>query len=217
MEKTFWVESWDQGGYKTSFHKKDIHPYILKYLTPEVLKGKRILVPLCGKSVDLIYFAKYADHVVGVEFVPEAVDQFFAEQNLPFQKVGNTFFADKITMINGDFFTVSKEEVGHIDLVYDRACLVALPYHLRMKYVSKIEELLPFGSQQFVNTLEYFPLKQEPPFSISPQELGDYYRHSHSIKHLESPIIENHGLKRVWGLDFVKEHGFILTKDKLKS
>ena len=215
MEKNFWSESWDLGGHKTSFHRPDVHPYILKYFAPDVLRNKRILVPLCGKSVDLMYFREYAAHVIGVEFVTEAVNQFFEEQQLTYTKVGDTYLAERLTMINSDFFEVSVHEVGHIDFVYDRACLVALPHFLRMRYIEKIEELLPIGAQQFVNTLEYHPLKAEPPFSIHPEEVKDYYNHSHTINHVESPIIDNHGLKRAWGLDYVKEHGFILTKDKL--
>ena len=214
MEKYFWEESWDEGGYKTSFHKRDVHPYILKHLPPNKLLNKRVLVPLCGKSADLIYFRDCAAHVIGVEFIKKAVNQFFEEQELPYEKVGNTFFADKLTIINSDFFKVSVDEIGHIDFIYDRDCLVALPPQLRAKYLEKIDELLPFGSQQFINTLEYYPTKLEPPFSIQPKEVMDYFESSHTIEHVECQNVENHGLKRAWKLDYVKEHGFIATKNK---
>lgn len=214
MKREFWADSWQEGGRKTSFHRSDIHPYILRHLPPEQLANKRLLVPLCGKSVDLMYFRTHAAHVVGVEFITEAVEQFFEEQQLAYEKVGNQYRAEKITLINGDFFQVSKQEVGAIDLIYDRACLVALPLPLRQKYIAKIEELLPIGAQQFVNTLEYFPTKAEPPFSVSPEEVQHYYGHSHSIVQVEDQLVPQHGLKRVWNLDYVKEHGFMLTKDK---
>lgn len=212
MKKHFWKDSWDQGGYKTSFHKKDVHPYIHKHLPPSKLLNKTILLPLCGKSVDLIYFRNYAAHTIGVEFIKEAVDQFFEEQQLPYKKIGNVYFADKLTIINSDFFTLSADEIGHIDLLYDRACLVALPTDLRANYIKKAQELLPSGSQQFINTLEYYPTKLEPPFSVPPNEVRAYYEHSHTIKHLENKTVENHGLKRAWGLEYVKEHGFIATR-----
>ena len=217
MEKNFWVESWEQGGFKTSFHKPDVHAYILKHLPPDKLKNKRVLVPLCGKSVDLIYFKKHAAHVVGVEFVDEAIHQFFEEQELPYTKSGNSYFSEKLTMIKANFFEISMDDIGHIDFVYDRACLVALPPHLRAKYIQKIEELVPVGSQQFINTIEYSPTKLEPPFSVGPEEVNNYFAHSHHIEHVECQLIENHGLIRAWGLDYVKEHGFILTKNKLSD
>lgn len=212
MKKNFWENSWDEGGYKTSFHKKDVHPYILKHLPPSKLKNKTILVPLCGKSVDLIYFRNYAHHVIGIEFIKEAIDQFFKEQQLPYKQLANSYFSDKLTIINSDFFNISVNDIGHIDLVYDRAALVALPPDLRTKYIKKIQELLPVGAQQFINTLEYYPTKLEPPFSITPKEVSSYYGHSHVITHIENQNIENHGLKRVWGLEYVREHGFIATK-----
>ena len=217
MEKKFWTDSWDEGGFKTSFHKLDVHRYILKHLTPGRLKNKRVLVPLCGKSVDLMYFKKYAAQVIGIEFIEEAVKQFFQEQQLPYSKAGNTYYSENLTLINTDFFTVTKEQVGHIDLIYDRACLVALPLNLRHKYLKKVDELLPMGSKQFVNTLQYAPTRPEPPFSIPPEEVKKYYGHSHTIEHLEWDTIPNHGLQRVWGLDYVKEHGFLLTKNKLPN
>jgi thiopurine S-methyltransferase len=212
MEKEFWIESWNEGGFKTSFHRKDIHPYILEYLTPEKLKGKRILVPLCGKSIDLIYFQKYAKHVVGVELAEKAVYQFFEEQKLDFVKDGNRFESENLTILKADFFALSQSDIGAIDLVYDRAALVALPLPLREKYVAKMQNLLAPNAQQFVNTLEYFPSKEEPPFSISPEELQFYYGNTFEFEHLKSPLVPNHGLIRCWGLDYVKEHAFLLTK-----
>ncbi|MEZ4904813.1 MAG: hypothetical protein R2822_25215 [Spirosomataceae bacterium] len=69
MEAKFWFDSWDKGGFYTSFHRKDIHPFVLNHLTPEELTGKTILVPLCGKSLDMMYLATFAEKVIGVEIV----------------------------------------------------------------------------------------------------------------------------------------------------
>lgn len=214
MEEQFWVESWDEGGFKTSFHRRDIHPYILEHLPEEKLKNKRILVPLCGKSVDLMHFRAYGDHVIGVEVVTKAVHQFFEEQNLSYTQKEQRFEADKLTMLNSDFLSLNVSEIGHIDIVYDRASLVALPLDMRLQYVKKMHELLPVGSKLFINTLEYAPVRPEPPFSVSPEEVASYYGDTHEIEHLEALLVPNHGLIRHWGLDFVKEHGFLLTKVK---
>ena len=97
MKKQFWSDSWQQGGFKTSFHKTETHPFIKKHLTPSVLKGKRILVPLCGKSVDLVYFKTYAAEVIGVEFVTEAINQFFSEQELTYSKSKNSYTSETVS------------------------------------------------------------------------------------------------------------------------
>lgn len=212
MEAQFWVESWQAGGAKTSFHRRDIHPYLLKHFPPAMLQGKRILVPLCGKTVDMAYFRQYADAVIGVELVEEAVRQFFAEQTLSYQQVGNRFSTERLPLICGDFFSLTRADVGHIDLVYDRASLVALPLPMRMQYINKINELLPVGSQQFINTLEYAPLLSEPPFSITPEEVSHYYGANHTIQHLEAPELPEHRMVQKFNLRFLREHGFLLTK-----
>lgn len=212
MDAQFWVESWQTGGTKTSFHRRDVHPYLLKHFPPDLLQGKRILVPLCGKTVDMAYFRQYADAVIGVELVEEAVQQFFAEQALPYRQVGNHFSAEHLTIICGDFFSLTRADIGHIDLVYDRASLVALPLPMRMQYIQKINELLPVGSQQFINTLEYAPLLNEPPFSITPEEVMHYYGANHAIQHLEAPVLPEHRMVQKFNLHFLREHGFLLTK-----
>ncbi|MEZ4731696.1 MAG: hypothetical protein R3E79_31645 [Caldilineaceae bacterium] len=212
MEAQFWMDSWQIGGTKTSFHRRDIHPYVVKYFSPAALKGKRILVPLCGKTVDMAYFRQHAAAVIGVELVEQAVQQFFAEQGLAYIQHGNRFETERLTMICGDFFSLTHADVGHIDLVYDRASLVALPLPMRMQYIRKINELLPVGNQQFINTLEYAPLLPEPPFSITPEEVAHYYGANYTIQHLEAPELPEHRMVQKFHLRFLKEHGFLLTK-----
>lgn len=212
MDTQFWLDSWYEGGFKTSFHRRDIHPFILRHFPPQALTGRRILVPLCGKTLDMEYFRQHAQHVIGVELAENAIHQFFEEQRLTYQRYDNRFEAEGLTIICGNFFDISVQNVGKIDMVYDRACLVALPLSMRLQYIKKIHELLPKGGQQFVNTIEYKLSKGEPPFSVSPDELASYYGLTHQIQHLEAVNIPNHGLIRRWGLKYVIEHGFILTR-----
>jgi thiopurine S-methyltransferase len=214
MEPQFWIDSWNLGGSKTSFHRRDIHPYVLEHLPPSALRGKRVLVPLCGKTLDMAYFREHAAHVIGVELVEQAVLQFFAEQSLPFTRWGNRFEAERLTLVCGDFFSLTPEDTGRLDLVYDRAALVALPLPMRRRYVAKIEELLPIGGRQLINTLEYAPLLPEPPFSISPSEVLSYYAATHSFAHLESALVPDHGMVRKYGLQSLREHAFLLTKER---
>lgn len=212
MEAQFWFDSWQEGGMKTSFHRRDIHPYVLKYFPPSLLRGKRILVPLCGKTLDMVYFREHADHVIGVELIEPAIHQFFDEQQLPYVRRGTRFEAERLTLICDDFLQLTAADLGHIDLIYDRASLVALPLSMRLPYIAKIDELLPAGSQQFINTIEYDPSLNEAPFSISAAEVAGYYGGNHTIQHLEEPVLPNHGMVRKFNLRYLKEHGFLLTK-----
>lgn len=211
MEKAFWLKSWELEGPYTSFHRKDIHPYLIRHLPPFSLEGKSVLVPLCGKSVDMIYFSHFANRVIGVELVEKAVLQFFAENHRPFKRVGNRFISGNITIFCCDLFSLTSADLGVVDIVYDRASLVALPEPMRMRYRQTLEKLTPVGAMLFLNTVEYAPALPTPPFSISPQDVSAYFP-NYVIDHVESPTLPNHGMVRKFNLSFLIEHGFLMRK-----
>lgn len=74
-------------GPKLGWHKEDVNPHLQKY-TDLLLGGDgdgsdggRIFVPLCGKSVDLVYLASHqkVSHVVGIDIVRNAAEDLAAE------------------------------------------------------------------------------------------------------------------------------------------
>ncbi|GAB2526344.1 class I SAM-dependent methyltransferase [Spirosoma aerophilum] len=211
MEQAFWTKSWELEGAYTSFHRKDVHPYLIKYIPPFSLEGKSVFVPLCGKSVDMIYFSHFAHRVVGVEIVEKAILQFFAENQRAYKRVGNKFISGNITIFCGDFFDLTAKDLGTIDIVYDRASLVALPEPMRMRYLQTLEKMTPVGALMFLNTVEYAPSLPTPPFSISHNDVVNYFP-NYVIDHLESPVLPNHGMVRKFNLDFLIEHGFLMRK-----
>src|SRR5262245_48847256 len=105
MEAEFWFDSWDRGGYHTSFHRRDVHPFVEAHTSAERFAGARVLVPLCGKTNDLLHYRRFASHVIGVELVEKAVLQFFAENQIAYERVGDRFEADGLTLLCADFFS----------------------------------------------------------------------------------------------------------------
>ena len=81
MDAEFWLERWREG--RTHFHQTRITPLLQKYWpTLAVPKGGRVLVPLAGKSLDMVWLAAQGHAVLGVELSQLAVDQFFEENEL---------------------------------------------------------------------------------------------------------------------------------------
>lgn len=213
MEASFWFKSWEMGGFHTSFHRKDIHPYVLTYMHPTAIENTNILVPLCGKTVDMLYLAQYANKVIGVELVEEAILQFFSENGLSYhQPDAETYVAGNITILRKDFMKLQPADIGYLDWILDRASLVALPEEMRMDYLATIDRLASVGTQQLIITLEYFPLINSAPFSITPGEVDNYYSHNSLIRHVEHPNLPEHGMVRRWKLDYLIEHGFVVSK-----
>lgn len=214
MEAKFWLDSWDQGGYYTSFHRRDVHPFVQAHTPSDRFAGARVLVPLCGKTNDMLYYRGFAGHVTGVELAEKAILQFFEENGIAYTRAGDRFEAEGITILCADFFALTREDVGRVDLVYDRAALVALPLDMRMRYIAKLDELTPIGGRQLVITLEYDPHLPSAPFAITPEEVAAYYGYGYAIDHVEHQNQPQHGMIRRHGLRYVIEHGFLLEKQR---
>lgn len=213
MEPEFWFESWKAEGSATSFHRPDIHPFVQKHLNPEMLKGKRVLVPLCGKTNDMMWFREHADHVIGIELVDKAILQFFEEQNLPYNNSRKDFFeAERLSIIHKDLFELTAEDLGMVDLIYDRASLIAFPEKMRVDYINKLDQLSHVGTQTLLITLEYAPILPTPPFSLNEADIKGYYGSNHTIEHVEAVNRPDHRMKQKLGLEYFIENAYLMTK-----
>lgn len=174
MEKEFWIKAWEDG--RTAFNQSEPHPALEKYLPQFGLnKDTKTLVPLCGKSVDLLYLAKLGFDVYGVELYEKAVAEFFSENNLPAPKVEETsdfknFSIPRITLSVGDFFKLPTD--SQFDFIYDRAALVALPIEMRTRYAQHLTSLLKPEGHMLLVAYDYDqPEMEGPPFSVSEDEI----------------------------------------------
>lgn len=177
MDATFWAARWREG--KIGFHEGAPNAYLTRFA--HRLDGKaRVLVPLCGKSVDLAFLAGRGHEVIGVELIEDAVRAFFDEHGLvpEVEPRGElvAYRAGPITILAGDLFAVRRPDVGRIDAIYDRAALVALPEALRQRYVDQLLHLSSPWLHALTLTLEYEQARmQGPPFAVLETELMRLY------------------------------------------
>jgi len=183
MEPAFWRARWAE--HKIGFHEGRPNSFLEANINR--LDGRyRVLVPLCGKTEDLAFLAANGHAVVGVELVEDAVAAFFAEHAIE-PKIERRdgvaiYTAHEITLIAGDWFTMTRELVGPIDAVYDRAALIALPPVLRPRYIDHLKSLLAPGTHGIVITLDYADgAWPGPPFNVSDAEVRRYYRTVESL------------------------------------
>jgi thiopurine S-methyltransferase len=176
VESSFWIARWSEG--RIGFHEGKPNAFLERH--GERLAGaKRVLVPLCGKAVDLAYLAGRGHEVVGVELVADAVQQFFAEHGVtPVVTPRGAFVeytAGAITIFAGDWFATDAALLGAIDAVYDRAALIALPPEMRARYAAHARALAGAAPILLV-TLEYpQELMDGPPFSVAEEEVRALY------------------------------------------
>lgn len=197
MEADFWRRKWKE--HDIGFHGEKTNPFLVKYFEALSLnKGSRVFVPLCGKTRDIHWLLSGGYRVVGAELVEEAVKQLFSELDVEpvVDEIGKTkrYGAEHIDIFTGDIFELSGSELGHIDAVYDRAALVALPEEVRRRYTVHLAEITGAPSQLLITYQYDQQLAEGPPFSISDAELRENYGRNYEIHHLESRNVPG-GLK----------------------
>jgi thiopurine S-methyltransferase len=176
-----------------------------------------VFVPLCGKDNVLTYFRQHAAHVTGVEFARSAIEQYNKEHKAGLRETApGRFEADGITLLNKDLFELRATDLEPIDIVWDRASLIAFPddssASLRRRYIDKMYELTPSGAMILLITLEYGPLMDEPPFSICPDAVVAYFDSGFKVEHLADLRQPEHRMVAKFGLRFLNEHAFIMTR-----
>jgi len=171
-----WLARWREG--RIGWHEENGNRFLRKFW-PDIASGRRVLVPLCGKSTDLVWLARNGHDVTGVELSEIAVRDFFAEAGLHFDtRVADdiTWFIGqeaRITLACGDFFRFFD---GPFDALYDRGALVALPPETRPEYIRHLHTLLKPDAAKLLVTLEYDQARVSgPPFSILADEVLDYW------------------------------------------
>ena len=195
MTPEFWQARWQEK--RIGFNQPDVNSLLIKYFTALNLPvDSRVFVPLCGKSIDIVWLSAQGYDVVGIELVETAVQEFFTEQAIAYTIIED---ADKpnikcytgkiagrtIELWVADIFALSADDMGHVDAVYDRAALIAMPPEMRPKYSEQVRKLSNNASQLLL-TLNYDQNEWAgPPFSISREEVQQYYGSQYQITELE--------------------------------
>lgn len=177
MDSDFWLSKWKEGD--TRFHQTQFHPQLEKFghrFTPGT-----ILVPLCGKTLDMLYLSSHGHQVIGAELSDIACRDFFTENKIAFTEKtagGFTVFeSEKITLWCGDFFKLPEMVWKSVTGVYDRAALVALPEEVRRQYAAEMAKRSQPELEVLLIAYEYPQGAMDgPPFSVTRPEVFNLYR-----------------------------------------
>lgn len=188
MRPDFWHKRWQIG--QIGFHQAAVDRHLEKYWPDLGLaRGSRVFVPLCGKSLDLLWLQERHESVTGVELSAVALESFCMEHGVPARRRVLEHFdlyeASKLRLYRGDFFALTPELLGPVSAVFDRAALISWAPELRAAYVARIAALTKPGTQTLLVTVEYTQSQMAgPPFSVSPDEVDRLYAGNHAIQRL---------------------------------
>ncbi|TBU86926.1 thiopurine S-methyltransferase [Phytopseudomonas dryadis] len=215
MQAEFWQARWQRN--EIGFHLAEVNPYLVRHWPSlQAAPGSRVLVPLCGKSLDLVWLAAQGHRVLGVELTQTAVEAFFAEQGLQAEvRVDGAFRvyrAGEVELYCGDFFALTAEQLGDCGLLYDRAALIALPEPMRQRYVAHLQSLLPAASTGLLITLDYEQSHMPgPPFAVSDGEVQAWPTDAWQVERLEScDVLDERFRQR--GLERLEERVYRLRR-----
>jgi thiopurine S-methyltransferase len=216
MKKEFWLERWERA--EIGFHQDEINPHLRQhFLNLHHAKDSEVFVPLCGKSLDMMWLRQQGCNVLGAELSDIAVEDFYNENGLAASQSTSGKFqsyqAGGVRILCGDFFDLSKEYLANVGAVYDRASLVALPPDMRERYAQHLVNVLKPGTQILLITFDYPQIEmQGPPFAVSVNEVEALYSKYADIRMLaqEDVLAQNPRFKQR-GVSLMEEHVFLLT------
>ncbi len=134
-----WQKSWDGAaarGTQPGFHLAAPNINLEKH--HHFLPPGATLVPLCGKSFDMTYLAQKGHDVTGVEFIDDAVAQYFEDKasKTTTGPAGETITSarvpcdagsaspKRVAIVKDDFFDWGERTSDMFDNVFDRGSFV---------------------------------------------------------------------------------------------
>ncbi len=198
MQPEFWHKRWQSN--QIGFHLPQVNPYLQRFWPQLGLEeGARVLVPLCGKSLDLLWLAQEGHEVLGIELSEKAIEDFFEEHqfdpDVSVQGPFKVYRAGSIELWCGDFFDVTAGDVADCAGVYDRAALIALPPAMREQYAAHLKRILSKDALGLLITLDYDQAQKDgPPFAVLDEEVQRLFGSVWSLKILEDQdVLEENG------------------------
>jgi thiopurine S-methyltransferase len=197
MDPNFWHRRWETK--ETGWHEGRANPLLVKHFHElSLAKGRRIFVPLCGKTLDIGWLLSKGHRVAGAELSQLAIEQLFIDLGVQpeISKVGQVeqWSAKNLDIFVGDIFALSRKVLGSVDAIYDRAALVAFPEEMRNRYTAHLTEITGKAPQLLI-CYEYDQrLADGPPFSVSGDEIKRHYAGTYGVTLIESTDVAG-GLK----------------------
>ena len=215
MEKNFWQGVWERNS--IGFHQDEVHPFLVEQFTKLLTAGdSTVFVPLCGKSLDMYFLAEHMQ-VIGNELSQIACHDFFSEQKLDYTQWQQGNFTgyshQNISLLQGDFFQLTLQDIGDVDWIYDRAALIAMPPKMQQDYVAALSQFTNANTKLLLITLE-FPDHElsGPPFPITHQKVTELFSGFDIQLLQERKLTDGKFARRTFDVSYLKEKYYLIKR-----
>jgi thiopurine S-methyltransferase len=153
-----------------------------------------------------------------VELSAVALESFCMENGIPARRRSlrdfDVYEAGGFKLLRGDFFALTRQLLGPVAAVYDRAALISWTKDLRESYVAQLTALTSPGAKTLLITVEYQQEQMSgPPFSVGADEVARLYAADHEIRQLgRHDVLASEARLRSRGLTELHEVCYQLTR-----
>ncbi len=223
MQADYWLDKWTED--KIGFHQDRVNKRLQEHWASlDLAEGAPVFVPLCGKSLDMLWLHQAGHPVLGVELSDKAVKSFFVENDLPYEHRQNEHFAiytgtrqaQGIVLMVGDFFALTPAHLAHCHAFYDRAAMIAMGDDLRARYATHLGQSVAADTKGLLLTIAYDQDRMNgPPFSVTDDNARTLLSNNFDIAELayySGP--ERLGNLADRGLETLEERVYLLTRNR---
>ena len=170
----------------------------------------RILLPLCGKSVDLLWLWRHGHDVVGVEDFAKSISDFAADSHLVPEDVNNNKSQDEemqaikecigaeemLSLLQSSFSPSNASGSPFTDhsfnAVWDRSAFVSMPPRYHGFYAEAIKRLLNWHDFRFMLLVYEFDetAVKGPPYAVTQDRVRALFQDFADIHRIyEAPLL----------------------------
>ncbi len=175
MDLSYWKKRWQEGniGWHNEKVDNDLQTFV-KNERPSL--SSPVLIPLCGKTLDIDWLAQQSFDVVGVDVSPLALKAVVARNSGAWSTQTHpkavVHSHRRIQLWEADFFDWAQTAQATYCWVWDRAAFVAIDPSLRTHYLQAMAQLLRPDGFMLCKTFAYAQeLSTAPPYSVTEAQM----------------------------------------------
>ncbi|GMN89862.1 thiopurine S-methyltransferase [Francisella sciaenopsi] len=172
----YWLDRWQNND--VDFCQEAPNEFLVKHFSRLNINSSSVcLVPMCGCSIDMLYFLSKDVKVVGIELSEKAVLAFFSQNNIKYKITEESDYkcykGNDIEIYVTDIFNLPKiiKNLLTFDIWYDRGAYIALPEDIRTRYAKMMLQVCSKNTQVLLLVMEHDKKSRTPPYSVTQAEL----------------------------------------------
>ncbi|MBK2092728.1 thiopurine S-methyltransferase [Francisella philomiragia] len=192
----YWLDRWQNND--VDFCQEAPNEFLVKHFCRFNINDSSVcLVPMCGCSIDMLYFLSKGIKVVGIELSEKAVLSFFSQNNIKYEIIEESDYkcykGNDIEIYVTDIFNLPKiaKNLPDFDIWYDRGAYIALPEDIRARYAKMMLQVCSDNTQILLLVMEHDKKSQTPPYSVTQAELIKNFSPNIEFELIDSKQREN--------------------------